>query len=235
MFDDSDDDFENFDSDDDEAGDFNGDEWDEEDWEKFFQEEDEWKRRLEQLLDKYGFSEEGLRKAFEELGYDLPEQDEPPEPPMEQQAEDQDIDDIIAAEQGNWEDETGFHRDYENAHPVFQHCHRLVLKVVKAMKHIWVESREHPVVTFQTGIFECMSKIIHAGYIDVEEAMESEPGRILAALKRARKSLLGSLFTIPKLEGLKIFSNTFLTQLRHQIIELLQLINQEIIATKQKK
>ncbi|MDZ7358653.1 MAG: nucleoporin NDC1 [candidate division KSB1 bacterium] len=233
MSDKSDDDSDDLDPED--GGDFNEEEWDEEDWEKFFQEEEEQKRRLEQLLDKYGFSEEGLRRAFQELGYDLPDSDELQEPSADQEMEDQDIDAIIAAEQSDWDDEMTFRDDYQNAHPLFLTCHGLLLKVVKSMRHIWVDHRDHPVVTFQTGLFECMSKIIHAGYIDIDRALEAERGLVLAALKRARKSLLGSLFTIPKLEALKIFSNTFLSQLRHQIIELLQLINQEIISVKQKK
>lgn len=229
----SDDDSDDFDPED--EGDFDEEEWDEEEWEKFFQEEDERKRRLEQLLDKYGFSEEGLRRAFQELGYDLPDSDEIQEPPTDKETEDQDIDEIIAAEQSEWDDEMNFRNEYQNAHPLFLTCHRLLLKVVKSMKHIWVAHRDHPVVTFQTGLFDCMSKIIHAGYIDIDRALEAQQGLVLAALKRARKSLLGSLFIIPKLEALKIFSNTFLIQLRHQVIELLQLINQEIISVKQKK
>ncbi len=240
MFNNSDDDSDKYDPDNDDSDkydpnndDFEDDSWNEEDWENFFREEDERKRRLQELLDQYGFSEEGLRRAFQEMGYDLPEPDESTDEPEEQPPPAQDIDAIIAAEQSDWEEQMEFGENYANAHPLFRACHQLLLKVVKSMKHIWVDHRDHPIVVFQTGLFECMSKIIQAGYHDFDEALEAERGLILAALKRARKSLLMSLFTIPKLAALKILSTTLLTQLRNQIIELLQLINREIIFHKQ--
>ena len=62
MFEDSD--YDDFDDDE-----FDEEEWSEDQWEEFFQEEDDQKRRLQELLDKYGFTEEGLRKAFEEMGF----------------------------------------------------------------------------------------------------------------------------------------------------------------------
>ena len=58
MFDDSE--YDDFDDEE-----YEDEEWGEEDWENFFQQEDDQKRRLQEFLYKYGFTEEGLRRAFE--------------------------------------------------------------------------------------------------------------------------------------------------------------------------
>lgn len=230
-----DDDYNDFDDDDFEDDDFDDEEWDEEDWENFFQQEDEQKRRLQELLDKYGFTEEGLRKAFEEMGYYIPEEDDEFDEIDDLDEIDDTIDDILDDEYGNWEPEITDQNHLQNAHPLFRTCYYLVLKIMKSLRHLRVKHRDHPIIIFQTGLFECMSKIIRAGYDDIDSKLESERGLILAALKRARKALFLSLLTIPRLDALKIFSSTTLTLYRNQITELLKLINQEIILNKKEK
>lgn len=229
MFDDSD--FNDFDDEE-----FDGEEWSEQEWEEFFQEEDDQKRRLQELLDKYGFTEEGLRKAFEEMGYYIPEDDDDLTDIDSLDELDDDIDDIIEQEYGDeWEPEISDQSHLQNAHPLFQSCYYLVLKIMKSLRHLRVKHRDHPIIIFQTGLFECMSKLIRAGYDDIDSKLEAEQGLILAALKRSRKALFLSLLTIPRLDALKIFSGTTLTLYRNEITELLKQINQEIILNKTEK
>jgi len=223
--------FDDHDYDDFDDEEFDAEEWGEEDWENFFQQEDEQKRRLQELLDKYGFTEEGLRRAFEEMGFYIPEEDDD----FDEFDDLDDIDDILEDEYGSWEPEISIQDHLQNAHPLFRTCYYLVLKIMKSLRHIRVKHRDHPIIIFQTGLFECMSKIIRAGYDDIDSKLESEQGLILAALKRARKALFISLLTIPRLDALKIFSKTTLTLYRNQITELLKLINQEIILNKKEK
>jgi len=106
---------------------------------------------------------------------------------------------------------------------------------MKSLRHIRVKHREHPIIIFQTGLFECMSKLIQAGYDDIDSKLEAERGLILAALKRARKALFLSLLTIPKLKALRIFSQTTLTFYQNEITELLKQINREIMLNKMEK
>ncbi len=233
MFDDSD--YDDFDDDDLDDEEFDDKEWDEDDWENFFRQEDEQKRRLQELLDKYGFSEEGLRKAFEEMGYYLPEENKNCDDQDDLKAIDENIDEILEDEYGSWEPEINDQNYLQNAHPLFRTCYFLVLKIMKSLRHLNVKYRDHPIIVFQTGLFECMSKIIQAGYDDIDSKIESERGLILAALKRARKALFLSLLTIPRLDALKIFSCTTLTLYRNQITDLLKLINQEIILNKKEQ
>jgi hypothetical protein len=229
MFDDSD--FNDFDDEE-----FDGEEWSEQEWEEFFQEEDDQKRRLQELLDKYGFTEEGLRKAFEEMGYYIPEDDDDLTDIDSLDELDDDIDDIIEQEYGDeWEPEISDQSHLQNAHPLFRSCYYLVLKIMKSLRHLRVKHRDHPIIIFQTGLFECMSKLIRAGYDDIDSKLEAEQGLILAALKRARKALFLSLLTIPRLDALKIFSGTTLILYRNEITELLKQINQEIILNKTEK
>ena len=234
MFDDSE--YDDFDDEE-----YEDEEWGEEDWENFFQQEDDQKRRLQELLDKYGFTEEGLRKAFEEMGFFIPEDDEDFDEiddldELDDFDEDEStIDDIIEEEYGSWEPEMGDQNHLQNAHPLFRACYYLVLKIMKSLRHIRVKHRDHPIIIFQTGLFECMSKIIRAGYDDIDSKLESERGLILAALKRARKALFLSLLTIPRLDALKIFSRTTITLYRNQVTELLKLINKEIILNKKEQ
>jgi hypothetical protein len=229
MFDDSD--FNDFDDEE-----FDGEEWSEQEWEEFFQEEDDQKRRLQELLDKYGFTEEGLRKAFEEMGYYIPEDDDDLTDIDSLDELDDDIDDIIEHEYGDeWEPEISDQSHLQNAHPLFRSCYYLVLKIMKSLRHLRVKHRDHPIIIFQTGLFECMSKLIRAGYDDIDSKLEAEQGLILAALKRARKALFLSLLTIPRLDALKIFSGTTLILYRNEITELLKQINQEIILNKTEK
>jgi len=229
MFDDSE--YENFENDD-----FDDEEWSEEQWEEFFLEEDDQKRRLQELLDKYGFTEEGLRRAFEEMGFYIPEEDDDFDEIDSLDELDNDIDDIIEQEYGDqWEPDISNLHHLQNAHPLFRNCYYLVLKIMKSLRHLRVKHRDHPIIIFQTGLFECMSKLIRAGYDDIDSKLEAERGLILAALKRARKALFLSLLTIPKLDALKIFSGTTLTLYRNEITELLKQINQEIILNKKEK
>ena len=106
---------------------------------------------------------------------------------------------------------------------------------MKMLRHVDIKYREHPVVTFQSGLFECMSKLIRAGYDDIEFNMEAERGLILAALKRSRKALFLSLLTIPKMDNLKILSYTTQKLFRHEITGLLKRINAEIIHYKNER
>jgi len=228
MFEDSD--FDDFDDDD-----FDEEEWGEEQWEEFFQEEDDQKRRLQELLDKYGFTEEGLRKAFEEMGFYIPEEDDELDDLDLLDEIDDDIDDIIEQEYGQWEPDISDQNHLQNAHSLFRNCYYLVLKIMKSLRHIRVKHRDHPIIIFQTGLFECMSKLIRAGYDDIDSKLEAERGLILAALKRARKALFMSVMTVPRLDALKIFSDTTLTLYRNEITELLKQINQEIILNKMER
>jgi len=222
-------DFDNFDDDYD-------DEWDEQKWEDFFQQEDEQKRRLQELLDKYGFTEEGLRRAFEELGYRYVDENEnldefDPLQEFEEDFED-DIEDMLDDEIDEWAPEFSNQNHLQNAHPLFRSCYNLVLKIMKMLRHIKIGHRDHPLIIFQTGLFESMSKLIRAGYDDMDSKLEAEQGLILAALKRSRRSLFLSLMTIPKLKALRIFSRTTLLLFRNEITALLKQINEEIIRNK---
>jgi len=228
MFEDSD--YDDFDDDE-----FDEEEWGEEQWEEFFQEEDDQKRRLQELLDKYGFTEEGLRKAFEEMGFYIPDEDDEFDDLDSLDEIDDDIDDIIEQEYGQWEPDISDQNHLQNAHSLFRNCYYLVLKIMKSLRHIRVKHRDHPIIIFQTGLFECMSKLIRAGYDDIDSKLEAERGLILAALKRARKALFMSVMTVPRLDALKIFSDTTLTLYRNEITELLKQINQEIILNKMER
>ncbi len=221
--------------------DFNDDfeeEWDENKWEAFFQHEDEQKRRLQELLDKYGFTEEGLRRAFEELGYHFVDEEEDLDDFNFDDDEDFDddlndnLDEILDDDIDEWSHEISNHGHLQNAHPLFRACYNLVLKIMKMLKHINIGHRDHPLVIFQTGLFEAMSKLIRAGYDDMDSKIEAEQGLILAALKRSRRSLFLSLMTISKLEALRIFSHTTLILFRNEITALLKQINEEIIRNK---
>ena len=103
------------------------------------------------------------------------------------------------------------------------------------LRHINVGYKDHPIVIFQSGLFESMSKLIRAGYDDLDYKMEAERGLILAALKRARKSLYLSLLTIPKLDEMKILSHTTQNLFRNEITNLLKEINQEILHHKKER
>ncbi len=227
MFDESD--YDNFENDD------HDEEWDEEQWEKFFQEEDNQKRRLQELLDKYGYTEEGLRRAFEELGYYIPEDEDETNYIDAPDEVDENIDEILERESDNWEPDISDLNHLQNAHSLFRKCYYLVLKIIKSLRYIRVRHRDHPIIVFQTGLFECMNKLIRAGYDDIDSKLEAERGLILAALKRARKALFLSLLTIPRLDALKIFSQTTLTLYRNEITELLKQINKEIMLNKMGK
>ena len=228
MFDDSE--YDDFDDEE-----FDDEEWSEEEWEEFFQEEDDQKRRLQELLDKYGFTEEGLRKAFEEMGFYIPEEDDELNDIDSLDEMDEDIDDILDQEYGQWEPDVSDQNHLQNAHSLFRNCYYLVLKIMKSLRHIRVKHRDHPIIIFQTGLFECMSKLIRAGYDDIDSKLEAERGLILAALKRARKALFISVLTVPRLDALKIFSDTTLALYRNEITELLKQINQEIMLNKLEK
>jgi len=208
------------------------DEWDEEMWEQYFQQEDEQKRRLEELINKYGFTEQGLRLAFKELGYPIPDESDDEPDQQEQNDDEQNIDSLLEEQYGNWSPDLSSRSILENAHPLFSNCYQLILKMIKTLKYVDIESKDHPVVAFQSGLFECMSKLIRAGYDDIDFKLEAERGLILAALKRARKSLFTSLLTIPKLEEIKIISRTTLNIFRNEINPLLKEINQEILHYK---
>ena len=220
---------------DDEFGDeFPEEEWDENRWEEYFQKEDEQKRRLEELMDKYGYSEEGLRRAFEEMGYELPGNiDEIGDADEIDDLDDElSIDEIIQEQYDNWSDDESDHYFLENSHPLFKQVYLLILRMLKIFRHIEVTYRDHPLVTFQTGIFECMSKLIRAGYDNIDDSLETEKGLILASLKRVRRSLFSSLLTIPQLKQMKIISNTTLAMFRNEINSLLKQVNNEIIYHK---
>jgi hypothetical protein len=207
-------------------------EWDEDQWEKFFQKEDEHKRRLEKLLDKYGYSEQGLLKAFEEMGYKIEEPQGIAETEPDENDDEEDIEDYLAAQSDDWLPDNSSHDQMENAHPLFRDCYNLILKIMKMLRYVNVRTREHPVVTFQSGLFECMSKLIRAGYDDIDYKLEAEHGLILAALKRSRKALFLSLLTIPEMDKMKILSRTTQKLFRHEIMNLLKRLNAEIILQK---
>ena len=212
--------------------DFDEEEWNEEKWEQFFKQEDEQQRRLQKLIDKYGFSEQGLRRAFEEMGYYVPDENE-----LlginDLEDEEENIDEILEHDFSDWSPENSSREQLQNAHPLFRDCYNLILKVMKMLKYIDVGYREHPIITFQNGLFECMSKLIRAGYDDIDFKLEAERGLILAALKRSRKALFMSVLTIPKLDAMKIISYTTQNFFRNKINDLLRRINQEIIHFKQ--
>jgi len=228
MFNDSE--FDDFDD-----NDFDDEEWDEEQWEDFFQQEDDQKRRLQELLDKYGYTEEGLRQAFEEMGFYIPDSEDELNDMNSLDDDEEDIDEILEQEYNNWEPDISDQNHLENAHALFRNCYYLILRIMKSLRHIRVKHREHPIIIFQTGLFECMSKLIQAGYDDIDSKLEAERGLILAALKRARKALFLSLLTIPKLKALRIFSQTTLTFYQNEITELLKQINREIMLNKMEK
>lgn len=207
-------------------------EWSEDKWEKYFQQEDEQKRRLEELIDKYGFSEQGLRKAFEELGYHIPDENEIPDEPGKEQDDQKDIDELLDSEYSAYNPDIASYNHFEKAHPIFRNCYHLVLSIMKRLRHVDVDFKEHPIVIFQSGLFECMSKLIRAGYDDIDYNMDAERGLILAALKRARKALYLSLLTIPNLNEMKILSQTTQNLFRNEITDLLKMINQEILIYK---
>ena len=211
---------------------FEEDEWDEERWEKFFQKEDEQKRRLEELLDKYGYSEQGLVKAFEEMGYEIEEGEDISDFDPFEEDDDETIDEYLEGQYSDWEPDDSSDDHLDNADPLFRDCYNLVLKIMKMLRYVDVRYREHPVVTFQSGLFECMSKLIRAGYDDIDFKLEAERGLILAALKRSRKALFLSLLTIPKMDKMKIISYTTQNLFRHEILRLLKRINSEIIRYK---
>jgi len=210
-------------------------EWDEERWEKFFQKEDDQKRKLEELLDKYGYSEQGLMRAFEEMGYEIEEgEDISDYDPLEDDDEES-LEEYLEEQHDDWDPEISSNNHLEKAHPLFQDCYGLVLKIMKMLRHVNIRYREHPVVTFQSGLFECMSKLIRAGYDDIDFNLEAEQGLLLAALKRSRKALFLSLLTIPKMDNMKIISYTTQNLFRHEITGLLKLINREISQLKNKQ
>ncbi len=227
------DDFDDFNEFDDFDDDLPDEEWDEQQWEEYFQKEDEQKRRLEELMDRYGYSEEGLRKAFEEMGYELPDEEDLDFDEVEDEIEDDfSIDELLEEQYENWSAEESDHYFLENSHPLFRQVYQLILRMLKIFRHIDVGYREHPLVTFQTGLFECMSKLIRAGYDNIDDSLETEKGLILAALKRSRRSLFSSLLTIPQLKEMQIISRTTLAMFRHEINDLLKQVNQEIIFHK---
>jgi hypothetical protein len=223
-------DFDDFDEDFDEE-----EEWDEQRWEQFFQQEDDHKRRLEELLDKYGYSEQGLIKAFEEMGYQIEEGDDISDLDPLEEDEEKSYEKYLDQQDEDWQPEDTSGDQLDNAHPLFRDCYNLILKIMKMLRHVDIRHREHPVITFQSGLFECMSKLIRAGYDDIDYKLEAERGLILAALKRSRKALFLSLLTIPKMDKMKILSHTTQNLFRHEITGLLKRINAEIIHEKNEK
>ncbi len=209
-------------------------EWDEDQWEKFFQKEDEHRRRLEQLLDKYGYSKQGLLKAFEEMGYQIDENQEIEDARANEETDEDESEDYLTDSNKSWQSDYTVQDHMSNAHPLFRDCYNLILKIMKMLRHVKVRSREHPVVIFQSGLFECLSKLIRAGYDDIDYKLDAEQGLILAALKRARKALFLSLLTIPEMNKLKILSGTTQKLFRYEIMNLLRGVNAEIILQKNK-
>ena len=144
-------------------------------------------------------------------------------------------DEILEKEYGEWALDMPTRGQLGNAHPLFSNTYELILKILKMLRHINVGYKDHPIVIFQSGLFESMSKLIRAGYDDLDYKMEAERGLILAALKRARKSLYISLLTIPKLDEMKILSYTTQNLFRNEITNLLKEINQEILFHKKER
>ncbi len=208
-------------------------EWDEDKWEQFFQREDDQKRQLQELIDKYGYSEQGLRRAFEEMGYEIP--DDLDEFDEEEEIEDDPLDELSEDEDEEFYPEINPNQHLEKAHPLFRDCYQFILHCIKIFHYSTVAKKEHPIVKFQSGLFECMSKLIRAGYDDIDFKLEAEKGLILAALKRARKALYHSLFSIPDLNKKQIVTNTNQRVFRMKIMNLLQRINREIAAHKRQR
>ncbi|MBN1350889.1 hypothetical protein JXJ21_15830 [candidate division KSB1 bacterium] len=226
-------DFDDFDHD---ADDENPNDWDENQWEAYFQEEDERHKRFEELLNKYGHTEEGIRNAFKEMGWDISEFEDDEAFDFEEEDDDEnyEIDDILEKQYGSWEadfmDEDA--EDERQAHPLFKKLHELLNEVLNSMKNIEIENEEDPVVVFQRGLMEAMSKLIHAGYYNFDAKFEAPRGLVLAALKRVRKSLFASLFIIPELKRGQTLSRYRLTIFHSSITDILRDVNYELIQTR---
>jgi len=226
------DDFDDFD---DENNEDDPHEWDEEQWEAFFQEEDERHRRFEELLDKYGHTEEGLRRVFKEMGWEVPDfEDEDnidEEPP-----ESDDIDDMLEEQYGNWESD--FVENIEDAerfaHPLFKKLYRLINETLTSFRNVEVESEADPIVTFQRGLLEAMSKLFHAGYYNLDSRFEAPRGLVLAALKRVRKSLFSSLFSISEIKQANVIKQYRLDYYHQRITDILRDVNSELSETRRK-
>lgn len=201
---------------------FDFEEWDEHKWEEYFQEEDRKHQRFQELLDKYGHDEEGFLKAMEEMGWGIPEIEEPEE------EEPQDIDEILEAEFGSWEPD----KEQRHPHPLFKRMYQLTLDTTDILHGIEVQSREDSPVIFLNGIYESLSKLIRAGYDNLEAKIETPRGLALACLKRVRRSLLSSLLVLPKLQTSTRLAPHLFDYLRDEITALLQEVNDEIREVK---
>lgn len=226
------DDFDNFENESDEEDPF---EWDEGQWEAFFQEEDEQYRLFEELLEKFGYSEEGFKKAFRAMGWDIPDfEDDFNYKDADEISESQDIDDILEDQYGSWEPDflTEYEEPEENAHPLFKKLFHLIDETLYSLKNIEVKSEQDPAVTFQKGLMEAMSKLFHAGYYNLEAQFEAPQGLVLAALKRVRKSLFISLFNIPELKRKNCVAKNRLIYFHSKITDILRDVNSELSETR---
>lgn len=214
---------------DDEKDENNPHEWDEEQWEAFFQEEDEKHRRFEELLDKYGHTEEGFKRAFRDMGWKIPDFEDEADL-QEDDSDSKDIDDILESQYGNWEPD--FSEDIEDAeryaHPIFKNLYRLINETLDSFKNIEVESETDPVVTFHKGLMEALSKLFRAGYYNLDVHFEAPRGLVLAALKRVRKSLFLSLFSISKLKQTNYINHQKLDHFHRGITDILRDVNSEL-------
>ncbi|MDZ7261510.1 MAG: hypothetical protein ONB05_05325 [candidate division KSB1 bacterium] len=208
-------------------------EWDEDRWEAYFQEEDRKHQRFQELLDQYGDDEEGIKKAFEEMGWRIPEMDDAElEDSMDKEPEDQTLDERLEAEFGSWEPEPFIEDDDPLAHPLFKKIYQLCLEVTKMFQNIEVDSKEDPLVVFLNGLYEAMSKLIRAGYHDLDSKLETPKGLMLACLKRVRKSLLSSLLILPGLKNQIHLKPGIFAYLHDETLSLLREINDEIKEAK---
>ena len=229
--------FSDFDDWDDDGGqDENPYEWDENQWEAFFQEEEERHQRFEELLNKYGHTEEGFKQAFKEMGWEVPDIDDDDafdDFEDDEDPESQDIDDILEKEFGDWEpDLLGDEEEQGFAHPLFQKLYHFLNESLESLKNIEVENEDDPIVTFQKGLMEAMSKLFHAGYYNLDAHFEAPRGLILAALKRVRRSLFSSLFTIAELKQLELLKLHKLNDFHSKLTDILRDVNHELSDTR---
>lgn len=234
-------DWDDFDADDDGDEEDDPDDWTVEQWEADLKRRDERDRKMMELLDKYGHSEAGFRKAMEELGLGKIYEDmdrlaaEQQDQPEEEEDDDEEkIDKVLRASRYANDDlsKAGF-RD-----PLGQAAHELTLMVLKSLDgHDEIDSREHPLVLYSGAFLDAQGGLARMGYMrEWDDEFHFSPAKNLkiAELKRVVKNLVKGLGQLEMVERQQLLAPDVCAPIHQQAVALLDEVREELRRLKSK-
>jgi hypothetical protein len=235
------DDPDDFDDEDDEDGD-DPDDWTVEQWEADLKRREERDRKMMELLDKYGHTEAGFRKAMEELGLgkiyeDMDRLAAEQQDQLEEEEEEDDeekIDKVLRESRyaNNDLSKAGFRN------PLGQTAHELTLMVLKSLEgHDEIDSREHPLVLFSGAFLDAQGGLARMGYMrEWDDEFHFSPAKNLkiAELKRVVKNLVKGLGQLEMVERQKLLGPEVCAPIHQQAVGLLDEVREELRRLKSK-